>query len=316
VDLLGLLEDRVERLAPGDYSLGLRAVAQHIVAAEAHLTRGQAGDRTAFSDAIYRTNQAFEGALKEGYRVLAGRDPGVVRPFEIESYFEEAKLLRPRVLSQVSSYRKDWRNPSTHDYRLEFDENEALLAIVTVTAMAVMLVDQISGKLNFESAQARAAAVVRPSSSAASLLEQVSDALLTFRWTPPAGAKTAIPRDEDLVSAIAGHLTATIPYSDVTMYVSFGLQRQEIDMVVRTLGGARLIVEVRRETGTMESFKHSTIESQMSHSMEIARVADAVLYIHRLGATGKMKREEVATEQGRIVVVSPDELDIRGNPPA
>ena len=209
MDLLETFRERAAALPTGDHTPGLRAVIQHIVAAEAHLARGRAGDDTAFTDVIYRTNQAFEGVLKEAYRVLASQNPEAVRPFEIEVYLQQASVLQPRVISHLSSYRTAWRNPSTHDHRLSFTEDEALFAIVTITAFAVMLTNQISEKLNFVTAQARAAAApLSPSST--SLLDRVSDALLVFRWIAPK-RETAVPRDKDLVSAIAGHLQGAIP---------------------------------------------------------------------------------------------------------
>jgi hypothetical protein len=73
------------------------------------------GDETAFTDAIYRTNQAFEGSLKEAYRVLTGKNPLKLRPFDIETFFQEQRILRSRVLAQFSNYRTEWRNPATHD---------------------------------------------------------------------------------------------------------------------------------------------------------------------------------------------------------
>ncbi len=65
MNLIEVLRHRVESLPPGEYLIGLRAVLQHIVVAAKHLARGQrSGDDTAFTDAIYRKNQAFEGSLK------------------------------------------------------------------------------------------------------------------------------------------------------------------------------------------------------------------------------------------------------------
>jgi hypothetical protein len=74
MDLIEILRQRIESLAAGEHIIGFRAVLQHIVVAANHFARGQSsGDDTAFTDAIYRTNQAFEGSLKEAYRVLAGK---------------------------------------------------------------------------------------------------------------------------------------------------------------------------------------------------------------------------------------------------
>jgi len=115
-----------------------------IEVAHRHLARGQAqNDETAFTDAIYRTNQAFEGSIKEAYRVLASKEPANKTPFQIEQYLQKHGVLRERVLTQFTRYRTEWRNPSTHDYKLDFDEDEAFLAIVSVSAFVKVLVDQI-----------------------------------------------------------------------------------------------------------------------------------------------------------------------------
>ena len=41
-----------------------------------------------FNDVVYRTNQAFEGALKEAYVVLTGEAAGRKTPNDIEKYLE------------------------------------------------------------------------------------------------------------------------------------------------------------------------------------------------------------------------------------
>ena len=126
MDIVVALRDKIETLPNGSHSAGLQAILSHIEIAFKHLARGQElGKQTAFTDAIYRTNQAFEGSIKEAYRVLAGKDPGEVKPFEIEKYLEGNNVFRQRVLKQFSGYRREWRNPSTHDHILDFDEHEA-----------------------------------------------------------------------------------------------------------------------------------------------------------------------------------------------
>jgi hypothetical protein len=98
MDLVDTLKKKIEVLDDGDYILGLRAVLRHIETAFRHLSRGQEiDDETAFTDAIYRTNQAFEGSIKEAYRVLAGQDPQKKRPFDIENYLEQTGIFRSRV---------------------------------------------------------------------------------------------------------------------------------------------------------------------------------------------------------------------------
>lgn len=156
MDLVALLEDAARELPVGDHSIGLNAIVRHVKAAIRHLHRDQQHDPDTCTDAIYRMNQAYEGSLKEAYRVLAGKDPSGLSPFQIENYLENNQVVRPRVLTQLTRYRQDYRNPSTHDYKLDFDEDEALLAIVSVCGFAKLLFNQIRSKLASEQAQAKA----------------------------------------------------------------------------------------------------------------------------------------------------------------
>jgi hypothetical protein len=158
MDLVALLEESVAELPSGEYSVGLNAIVRHVKAAIRHLERDRIVDPDTCTDAIYRMNQAYEGSLKEAYRVLAGKDPSGLSPFQIENYLESNNVVRPRVLTQLIRYRQDYRNPSTHDYKLDFDADEALLAITSVCGFAKLLFNQIKSKLASNAAVARVAA--------------------------------------------------------------------------------------------------------------------------------------------------------------
>jgi hypothetical protein len=153
MDIASMLRATVLGVPEGDYSSGLRAIVRHVDAAIKHYERGLATqDDDSYTDSIYRTNQAFEGALKEAFRAISGENPSKKSLFDIENYLQTHNL-RKRVLTQITRYREDYRNPSTHDYKLDFDENEALLAILSVTAFSKLLVDQIAEKIKFEEAK-------------------------------------------------------------------------------------------------------------------------------------------------------------------
>jgi len=138
LDLFEILRQKIAAVPEGDHLVGLKAVQLHIETAIRHYTRGQAEqDATAFTDSVYRCNQAFEGSIKEAYRVLAGQDPENETPYKIEDYLAGNSVLRERVLSQFRNYRTDWRNPSTHNYKLDFDDDEALFAMTSVSVFAI-----------------------------------------------------------------------------------------------------------------------------------------------------------------------------------
>lgn len=173
MDVLALLCDRVTKLPFGDYTTGLNAIIRHVKAGIRHLERDLSHDLDSCTDVIYRTNQAYEGSLKEAYRVLANKDPSGLSLFDIEQYLETHNIVRPRVLDQLTRYRRDYRNPSTHDYKLDFDEDEALLAILSVCGFACLLVNQIVSKLASDQAVKDTAPAKAPANKSLSELGEV-----------------------------------------------------------------------------------------------------------------------------------------------
>jgi hypothetical protein len=302
MDLLKILQDRLDTLAPGEYTIGLRAVLQHVQVAANHLLRGEkTGDDTAFTDAIYRTNQAFEGSLKEAYRVLAGKDPAVIRPFDIENFFQEQGRLRPRVLTQFSRYRTEWRNPSTHDYRLDFDGDEALLAIVSVCAFAIVLIDQMSETLSFESARAAAEPIQSATDPSLSFADKVAEALQKFRFLPTERTSRELPRETEIIGAVAGYLTASIPGLQATTEIYWPPERPERIDILLTLGDKQLIVDVRRGYGHPSTSIQQGI-SQLSKYIALSSTKEAILYLY----TDDIYTDDTSTKMGRIELPLPE----------
>ena len=144
MDLRQEIEDKLKQLAGHASAQGIAAAVRHIAVAENRLARGRLDrEEDYFNDVVYRTNQAFEGILKEAYRVLTGRDISGLTPAEIENHLTEEKIFPARVSQLFKNYRQEWRNKSTHDHTLFFKEQEALLAIVSVSAFFTILLDQI-----------------------------------------------------------------------------------------------------------------------------------------------------------------------------
>jgi hypothetical protein len=104
MDLQEILDRKIRELPPGPHSDGLRAVKSHIDAAVRHFARAQTeGDDPLFTDAIYRCNQAFEGSIKEAYRILANKDPQKKRPQRSSSFLR----------LEICCGRKSWTNLQT-----------------------------------------------------------------------------------------------------------------------------------------------------------------------------------------------------------
>ena len=260
MDVLALLKRSIEELPNGSHRRGLFSVMKHIDVASRYLNRAsEIGEDDLYTDVIYRTNQAFEGSIKEAYRVLSDADPDKSSIYEIEEYLKGDKVLRPRVLTQFTRYRQEWRNPSTHDYTLDFDQDEAFLALMSVSAFAKVLVDQISQKLAEKQAAERSKTAPK---------ESAAEGLLDFAGREAAdllnilAQENARPKSEsELIGTLAGFL------ADGEMEFQFesriGNGPRRADMLI-SRGKELLVVEAK------SSKKPRTLEKQ--HEVHMASV--------------------------------------------
>lgn len=307
MNLLEILATRVEDLPDGDYIQGLKSVIQHIAVANRHLQRGQENaDDTAFTDAIYRTNQAFEGSLKEAYRVLTNQNPSVETPFNIEKYLRDQNILRPRVLSQLTNYRREWRNPSTHDYLLDFDEDEALLAIVTVSAFAVVLIDQITERISFEHAKSSAAEHLTSPPITHSFIEKISALIEQFivQFNQTHEGKKEV-REIEIVGALAGYLNATVPDISVQVEKLLSSKTKLRADIVLTSNEENIIVEIKRGRRLSSQLIKEAI-LQVSSYMKISNIKQAIILIYNNPNNNKVvyMEQPVLTSGNRIIVIS------------
>jgi hypothetical protein len=312
MDLLATLKKKVDALPEGDYVTGLRAVQRHIEAAFKHLQRGQdLPDESAYTDAIYRSNQAFEGSIKEAYRVLAGKLPDKIRPFDIENYLETEQVFRPRVLALFTNYRTEWRNPSTHDYKLDFDESEALLAIVSVTAFACLLADQIGEKLAFLASNENTVRQrkhlrlrLTKSGEPEPLVERVAYALLDFAKNQAKNSSSATQTESQVVGAVSGYLTAIASKGKVTVddrLVEGSSKRA--DLAIRE--GDELVVIEMKLVRSPGSAMTSAI-AQLEYYMLLSGTKAGILYLAgRPGSEYEMSTHYVPHDQGVIQIIGP-----------
>lgn len=309
MDLLHIIRLEINTIPDGPTKTGLQSVLHHIEVAYRHLARGQDNDDdSAFTDAIYRTNQAFEGSIKEAYRVLAGQDPAGQTPFKIEKYLEENQVFKDRVLAQLKNYRREWRNPSAHDYNLYFDEAEAFLAIVSVSAFAKLLIDQISEKISFDASQGVAEEIAKEQpanavSASNSLLDQVKVLVQNFMarsedFAPSAGNRRT---ESQLLASIAGYLSTVAPDIKVAMEQPVGESRARVDLAF-SRGDQRVFLEAKRWRPGVTWRDTGLI--QLHSYMEEEGVIEGILLLY--DSLGKEYIVEVAVSSaGMIYVISP-----------
>jgi hypothetical protein len=312
MDLVDTLRKKIVVLEDGDYIPGLKAVLLHIETAFRHLSRGQeSDDDTAFTDAIYRTNQAFEGSVKEAYRVLADQDPAKKRPYDIENYLEQNNTFRSRVLSQMTTYRTEWRNPSAHDYKLDFDESEAFLAIVSVSAFACLLLDQIAERLAYTRSQAEAevkktelAATLKQTMNA-DLLVRVTDLLIQYCaiHLPSTATSSRRPTESQVIGALHGFLASAAPELVIHTEALLSAEKNfRADLLV-VRENESVLIELKRRF-MQDSYANAV--AQVEHYVLVGGVkAGILLFLPDAPSEMECRNSNLGSMNKRLVILSP-----------
>ena len=304
MDLVATLRSKIDRLRDGDHSAGLQSVLSHIEVAFRHLSRGQAdNDESAFTDVIYRCNQAFEGSIKEAYRVLADKEPQRKKPFQIETYLEDNNVFRDRVMAQFTNYRTEWRNPSTHDYNLDFDESESFLAIVSVSAFACVLIDQIAGRLAHDDAATEADAKHVALKQGVdvdntSLIELATEIFREF--TRQHHADSANQTEIQLMGALTGFFSALVPSLDVTLDYKLSPESHERGDLLLRHDESKVLVELKR-TNSPRLLKGGLL--QLQSYMPLTGIKNAILFMYPPGGGELLQEEHRSSDGGRIIVL-------------
>ncbi|UYY85600.1 hypothetical protein [Alcaligenes sp. SMD-FA] len=281
MDIVAILRKKVSILDLGEHSAGLKAMLSHIETAFRHLTRGKKDeDQTAFTDAIYRTNQAFEGAIKEAYRVLTNKNPDNIRPYDIELHFSKSGTFRQRVLDQFTNYRKEWRNPSTHDYKLDFNESEAFLAIVSVTAFSCLLLDEIAQKIAYDKEVISAQRIAEQFRSEINvvngdLLTKTKEALKVYfvqHTTRQVGKGTAA----QWLGSVSGFLAATMPEAQIRTDAPLDVEKlhKTADLLIEC-GNEKVIVEIKNRLNILT---YQNIIDQIEHLIISSAIDGGVIF--------------------------------------
>ena len=311
MDLVALLRRQIAALPPGQHRPGLEATVAHVDCAFRHRQRAiEAADDTLFSDAIYRCNHAFEGGLKEAYRVLAGKDPNKVTPYEIEAYLEKGAIFRERVLKQLKIYRTEWRNPSTHDYTLDFDQSESLLAIVSVAAFTSMVLDEIAERLSFDQSKEEAEksgsshAVAR--TNQANLQHYLSKLIQEFcRAHIPENTDGIPPTERQLIGALHGYLASAAPDLRVEPEAQLAADKPFRPDLLVGLGSESIVIELKRR---LHKTTYHNALAQVEHYMLIGGLKSGMLVFMPSGKSDLDERVvPVEGLDGSILVLSPRE---------
>ena len=284
MDLLKLIKDKCDSFSDIEILQGLESVISHIEIAERHLEMGKMGDDYLFTDVIYRTNQAFEGSLKEAYGILTGNKLNNLTPHKIEQYLEHNNLLKERVLSLFKNYRTEWRNKSVHDYKLYFTEQEAFLAIINICAFFNILLDQILVQKAYDqekSELSKSKIHIDMPIKGLNLIEQISQLLVMFSNDAPSKMVGAtIPRysERQLIGALAAYLNSVDEKVEViTEYrISATSHGFIADMLVKK-GDHSLLIEIKAPTKFNDKMLHRGREQLFTY-MTSSGITEGILY--------------------------------------
>jgi hypothetical protein len=285
MDLLELIKDKCDLFSDSDIGKNLTNVITHIEVAEQHLENGKLGDEYLFTDVIYRCNQAFEGSIKEAYRVFNGSAKKNVKAYSIEQYFEEEGILRGRVLSLFTNYRTQWRNESTHNYNLNFSNQEAFLALVSICAFFNILLDEMLIKKAYYQETEEFSTnknVLSLSFKKQSLIDEVIQILLEFSKSAPSKMKgTAIPRyfEKELLGSISAYVNLVDSnLKAITEYQFINEKYRMNPDILITNGENRLLIEIKNPMGD-KNRKISDARAQLLSYMHFSGINEGIIYI-------------------------------------
>ncbi len=317
MDLLKLLKDKADYFISLDEDQGISSIVSHIEVAERHYTSGKQGDDYLFNDVIYRSNQAFEGALKEAYRIITGKIEDKITPYKIEQYFEDNGVLKERVLQLFTNYRKEWRNKSTHDYKLYFSEQEAFLAIVNISAFVNILFDQMLEKTAYDKEREDLKSKsykVSNNFSNQNLLEKTIELLKLFSdeiSQKYSGATIPWITEVQLIGALTAFINNYAQeikvFPDYTINVESNKKRYQIDFLLE-LDNSKLIIEVKNPIRRLGDMIASGTE-QLSQYLAISEAQTGILYIPPLAHSKDMEivkiEKNIAGKECTIIQILP-----------
>jgi hypothetical protein len=244
------------------------------------------------------------------YRVLTKKNPENVRPYDIELHFSKSGTFRQRVLDQFTNYRKEWRNPSAHDYTLDFNESEAFLAIVSVTAFSCLLLDEITQQLAHDkevAAVQKIADKVRTEANVINgdLLTRTVEALKIYflRHTNEQVEKSTAAQ---WLGSVSGFLAAIIPDAAITTEAPLGPDKLHVtaDLLVEC-GRERVIVQIKNRLNILT---YKNVLNQVEHLMLSSGIREGVIFFlpTMLNAEKIYETENVLSDgNGRLRTISP-----------
>lgn len=308
MDLTKAINGQANRIIQIDESIPVGAIVSHLERAEYLYNLGlEDKDENFFTDVIYRTNQVFEGSLRIAYMVLNDKTESQAsnrRTVDIEDFFTSESILKPRVLEQLTTYRKEWRNPSTHDFKLIFNESESVLAISNVSAFTYVLFNQVIQRLSYREELAKVSkfkkAIAKIKSKSESDLEYISHLLVEFNKEHKMLMGQELVRENEILGALTAFLTMeTALKVDTERLVKVGTARFHIDMLIEYNSNS-YVIEVKRP-GMRWRPEH---DSQVANYLLALKIRDGILYIPNAQKDVEVRGSQSSLFGGAVTTIS------------
>lgn len=320
MDLIFEIKRKVSEALPPDFFPGIYNVINHLQMAEHYWQEAKGSiEEYLFTDAVLRANHAFEAALGEAYKLVCGKDPEGLSVKELYQYLDEQNIFKDKEAQTFHRYLEDWEIPAETDEQLFFSEQEAMLAIINVSAFFLILVEQVIEIASYEKAKYflgwdRAERIHKEIErygekffldKVVTLLRLFSAELFYIEERENA------PAEYEMLGYLRGFLEIAAPDLEVEIdkRIEMGEAHTHLDMIIRQ-NDESILIETKRSNQIKGSiFDIDNAISQLSGYMTATSTEKAVLfYLPILGSTDLASRDiemEVDGKSQSIKVVYP-----------
>ncbi len=314
------IKRKVSESLPADFFPGIYNVINHLQMAEHYWQEAKGSiEEYLFTDAVLRANHAFEAALREAYKLVCGKDPKGLTIKQLYKDLDEQNIFKDKEAQTFHRYLEDWEIPSETDEQLFYSEQEAMLAILNVSAFFFILVEQIIEIASYEKAKYflgwdRAEKIKKELAhygdkffldKVVALLRLFSAELFYIEERENA------PAEYEMLGYLRGFLEIAAPELEVEIdkRIDIGISHTQLDMVIAS-GDDLILVETKRSNQIKGSiFDIDNAIQQLSGYMTATQISYAILfYLPILGSTDLADREiemEVDGVHQQIKVVYP-----------
>ncbi len=303
MDMLFEIKRKVSEALPADFFPGIYEVINHLQMAEHYWQEAKGSiEEYLFTDAVLRANHAFEAALGEAYKLLCNEDPKELTAKQLYKYLDEKNIFKDKEAQTFHRYLKDWEIPSEKDEQLFYSEQEAMLAILNVSAFFLILVEQIIEIASYEKAKYfigwdKAERIRQEIERYGEnfLLDKIVALLRLFSADLfYIEERENLPAEYEMLGYLRGFLEISVPEFQVEIdkRIELGSSHTHIDMLI-THNNESILIETKRSNQIKGSI--FDIDNAISHLFEYMAAIQTnkaiLFYLPILGSTDLATRD-------------------------